>query len=149
MPGRRDLVLAGSAAVVVVAVLGFGFHLLGPPRGQRAISADERRVSDLRTIAQQLNLRTNAQQIHARQGAPLPATLEKEWPRGYSIHLNDPLTNVPYEYHPRAGTAYELCAVFETASAEGDAEYQPPSPFWQHAKGRRCFELDAGKPAPW
>ena len=140
MSRRRDLVLAGSAGVVVVVVLAFGFHLLGPPRDQRAISADERRVSDLRT---------NAQQINARQGTPLPETLEKEWPRGYPIHLNDPVTNVPYEYHPKAGTAYELCATFETASAEGDAEYQPPSPFWHHTKGRRCFELDAGKPAPW
>ncbi len=125
MSRRRDVLLAVGAAVVVVAVLAFGFHLLGPPRDQRAISADERRVADLRSMAQAIQARL----------APPP--------------LHDPVTNTPYEYHPKTGTSYELCATFETASAESDAEYQQPSPFWRHLKGRQCFELDSAKTAPW
>jgi|SRR5579872_5569825 len=54
MSRSRDGLLATGAAIVVVAVLVLGFRLLGPPRNQRDISADERRVQDLRTIAQQI-----------------------------------------------------------------------------------------------
>ena len=139
MARRRDLALAAGAAVVVVVVLVFGFRVLGPPRDQRAISADERRVSDLRGIAQVLQVRQTPQ---------LPPTLA-ELRQGPLLHLRDPLTNTPYEYHPKTGTIYELCAMFETASAEGDSEYQQPSAFWRHMKGRQCFELDAAKTAPW
>jgi len=139
MARRRDLALAVGAAAVVVAVLAFGFRLLGPPRDQRAISADERRVSDLRGIAQALQ---------ARQTPQLPATLA-DLEQGSLLHLHDPLTNTPYEYHPKTGTNYQLCATFETGSAEGDSEFQRPSPFWRHLKGHQCFELDAAKTAPW
>jgi hypothetical protein len=139
MSRRRDLALALAAAAVVVVVLVFGFRLLGPPRNQRAITADEQRVSDLRGLAQALQ---------ARQTPQLPATLA-ELRQGPQLHLHDPLSNTPYEYHPKTGTSYQLCATFETVSAEGDSEYQQPSAFWRHTKGRQCFELDAAKPAPW
>src|SRR5271157_5927709 len=139
MARRRDLALAVGAAAVVVAVLAFGLRLLGPPRGQRAISADERRVSDLRGIAQALQ---------ARQTPQLPATLA-DLKQGPLLHLHDPMTNTLYEYHPETGTSYQLCATFETASAEGDSEFQQPSLFWRHLKGHQCFELDATKTAPW
>jgi hypothetical protein len=139
MARRRDLALAVGAAVVVLAVLAFGFRVLGPPRDQRAISADERRVSDLRGIAHTLQV---------RQMPQLPQALADLTP-GPLGHVRDPLTNTPYEYHPKTGTNYELCATFETVSAEGDAEFQQPSTFWRHRKGRQCFELDAAKTAPW
>lgn len=139
MSKRRDLALAAGAAVVVVAVVAFGFRILGPPRDQRAISADERRITDLRGIAQAIQIRQTPQ---------LPAKLT-DLRQGPVLHLQDPLTNTPYEYHPKTGTTYELCAMFETASAEGDSEFQQPSAFWRHLKGRQCFELDAAKTAPW
>jgi hypothetical protein len=139
MARRRDLALAVGAAAVVVAVLALGFRLLGPPRNQRAIGADERRVSDLRGIAQALQ---------ARQTPQLPATLA-DLTQSPMLHLHDPLTNTPYEYHPKTGSSYQLCATFETASAEDDSEFQQPSPFWRHLKGHQCFELDATKIAPW
>jgi hypothetical protein len=112
---------------------------LGPPRDQRAISADERRISDLRGIAHTLQV---------RQTPELPKVLADLTP-GPLPHLRDPLTNTPYEYHPKTGTNYELCATFETVSAQGDAEFQQPSPFWRHLRGRQCFQLDAAKTAPW
>ena len=139
MAKRRDVALAVGAAGAVVAVLAFGFSVLGPPLAQRAISADERRASDLRAISQALQVRQTPQ---------LPTTLTN-LSQSPLLHLRDPLTNTPYEYHPKTGTAYELCATFERASAEGDAEFQQPTPFWRHLKGRQCFELDAAKTAPW
>jgi len=135
MSKRRDLLLAGGAAVVVAAVLAFGFHVLGPPRNQRDISADERRVQDLRTIAQQ---------IYGRHS--LPTTLaDLKFPG----KLEDPVTHTPYEYHTKSGTAYELCATFATTSAESDTEYPQPNTFWNHGKGHQCFQLDLGQEAPW
>lgn len=135
MSKRRDLLLALGALAVVVTVLTFGFRLLGPPRDQRAISADARRLADLRTIAQQ---------IQEPRISQLPATLDGLKQR-LGANLNDPLTNIPYEYHPKSGTAYELCAVFATDSTEGENEYQQISPFWRHPKGRHCYQLDASK----
>jgi len=136
MSKHRDLLLAGGAAVVVAAVLAFGFHVLGPPRNQRDISADERRVQDLRTIAQQ---------IYGRHS--LPTTLaELRFPG----KLEDPVTHAPYEYHTKSGTAYELCATFATASSDSDTEYtRPITLFWNHGKGRQCFQLDLGQEPPW
>lgn len=135
MSKRRDLLLAAGAAVVVVAVLAFGFHMLGPPRNQRAISADERRVQDLRAIAQQIYFRRSP-----------PATLVE---LRLANRLQDPVTHAPYEYHTKSGTAYELCAAFATTSAESDTEYARPSTFWNHAKGRQCFEFDAMQAPAW
>ena len=135
MSRHRDVLLAGGAAVVVLAVLAVGFHVLGPPRNQRDISADERRVQDLRMIAQQ---------IYGRH--TLPATLtELRLPN----QLQDPVTGTPYEFHTKSGTAYELCATFATTSAESDSENPRPDTFWNHTKGRQCFELDAAQMPVW
>jgi len=133
MARRRDLALAVGAAVVVVAVVAFGFRILGPPRDQRAISADERRVEDLRGIAQQ---------IYGRHS--LPATLDE---LRFGAKLEDPVTHSPYEYHAKSGTAYELCATFATSSGESDSER--PNGFWNHARGRQCFEFDTAQTPPW
>ncbi len=135
MPQRRDWLLGAGAAAVVVAVLAFGFHVLGPPENQRTIGADERRVQDLRTIAQQ---------IYGRH--TLPPTLAE---LRLAHQLEDPVTHSPYEYHAKSGTGYELCATFATNSTESDTEYPRPNTFWNHSKGRQCFELDAAQMPAW
>jgi hypothetical protein len=135
MSKRRDGLLAAGAAVVLGAVLAFGFYVLGPPQSQRAISADERRVQDLRAIAQQ---------IYGRHS--LPATLAE---LRFGRQIEDPVTHTPYEYRAKAATAYELCANFATASADSDSEYPRPTTFWNHSKGRQCFQLDAAQAPAW
>ncbi|SRR5579872_4459788 len=135
MSRSRDGLLATGAAIVVVAVLVLGFRLLGPPRNQRDISADERRVQDLRTIAQQIFNRHS-----------LPANLAE---LKLGAAAEDPVTHAPYEFHAKSGTAYELCATFATASAESDTEYPRPNTFWSHSKGRQCFQLDAAQAPAW
>jgi hypothetical protein len=139
MSKRRDLLVAVVALLVVLAVLVLGFRRLGPPRSHRAINADVRRVEDLRAIARQ---------ICARQESQLPVT-HGELKPGHRMNLKDPVTGAYYEYHPKSATAYELCATFATDSAGEDEGYSPVSPFWSHPAGRRCYQLDSSKTAPW
>jgi hypothetical protein len=134
MPRRKDLALAVGAAVVVALVLALGFHMLGPLRDQRGISADERRVQDLRAIALQIFFRR----------APVATLSELRLVR----QVEDPITHASYEYHVKSGTAYELCATFATSSAEDQFETQQQAAFWHHAKGRQCFQLDAALQTP-
>jgi hypothetical protein len=51
----------------------------------------------------------------------------------------DPSTAEPYSYRAIDGSSYEMCATFEADNRE-DA-YSPP--FWKHAAGRKCSQLDA------
>jgi hypothetical protein len=137
MMKHKHLPLAAALAAVLV-VLGIGFHYLGPPTNQRAIHADERRVQDLRSIAQWINLRK----------MPLPASLT-ELTKGSQTGLNDPVTNAPYEYRRKAGSVYELCATFATGSAPGEDGFRSRSVFWSHPAGRHCYDLDASQPIPY
>jgi len=132
--------MGGMALVVVLVVLAIGFHRLGPRGYQRAFMADERRIEDLRAIAEA---------VYYRRQAPMPATLA-ELPQSARISLNDPVTNAPYEYHPKSGAAYELCATFATESgAPGEANRPLHDKFWSHSKGRYCYQQDASKMPDW
>jgi hypothetical protein len=135
MKKPRDLAMAAAALAAVVAALAIGFHQLGPRANQRAIRADERRIADLRSIAQAIYFRN-------QQKKPLPATLSY-LPLSAGTSGKDPLTSAPYEYHPASGTAYELCATFATDSTADEDGFQPRSAFWNHTKGRHCYQLDA------
>jgi len=63
----------------------------------------------------------------------------------------DPETGAAYEYRPKSGAAYELCAdFFEASSDEGSrVRYGYQSNFWEHGKGRTCFSLDVAKTIPY
>ena len=135
----RDLLFAAGAIVAVVLVVATGFYHMGPREKQRAVQADTRRVEDLRWIAQQIGY---------RQTPRLPETLADLAP-SRAARLKDPLTNAPYEYRPRSGTAYELCATFATDSAAGEGGLGQRPDFWSHPKGRHCYQLDASQARPY
>ena len=135
----RDLLFAAGAIVAVVLVVATGFYHMGPREKQRAVQADTRRVEDLRSIAQQIGY---------RQTPRLPETLADLAP-SRAARLKDPLTNAPYEYRPRSGTAYELCATFATDSAAGEEGLGQRPDFWSHPKGRHCYQLDASQARPY
>ena len=132
MSKHRDLWPGAGALLVIVAVLALGFHYLGPRERRRAISADARRVEQLRTIATA---------IAARGGKELPATLANLAP-GLEVNLKDPVTNAVYEYRPISATTYELCAVFSAGSVADDFARPRPTR-WDHPRGRYCYQLDA------
>jgi hypothetical protein len=142
MSRRRDTLAAGGALLAILVVLALGFSRLGSPRSQREITADQRRARDLLGIANDIH----------RLASGLPASLEElgQWS---SQSLKDPLTGVPYEYRPKAGTAYELCATFARESlpaSEWDyRDGSPPlGPFRKHPAGRYCYQLDSSQPPP-
>ncbi len=139
MPRRRNTLLAAGALVIVLVVLALGFHRLGSQADQRAITADQRRVQDLQGIARQIAA------LH--KSAPPPALADLR--HGQFLHLSDPVTRAPYQYHLISGTDYQLCATFATASADSDERWVQPSPFWRHPKGSYCYELDSSKPPEW
>ena len=130
MTKRNELVLGSVAVILVLAALALAFGQLGSPERQRAIRADEGRIDDLRAIQMHIWLR------HLQ----LPATLA-DLQEPAQVNIRDPVTNAPYEYHPKSGTVYELCATFTTASTR--------TSYWSHPQGRQCFELDAAKPVPY
>jgi len=134
---RRSVVFGTAASLAVIATFCIGLGVAGTPSKQRLIEADRKRVEDLRNLGNAIKLSYDA-------NAALPATLAN-----LKNRLTDPETAAPYEYHPRTGTSYELCANF---FSEDDAEsrrayYQ--STFWAHGKGRGCFVLDASKAVPY
>jgi uncharacterized protein DUF5671 len=131
---RRDHVFFAGAAVVALAALVLGFFDFGSPGYARKVADDERRLSDLRSIADAIHAaRPDAT---ARGSRALPNTLA-DVPT--IAGTSDPQTGQGYAYRVLAGTQYELCASFET-----EDQTESTTPFG-HGIGHRCFTLDATK----
>ncbi len=133
--GRDGLfgVLALAAASVACCL---GLSASGTPAAQRHIEADNRRVTDLRQIA------------NALHGMPaLPGSLPVAGAQRPNLRLTDPETGRPYEYSLKTAKQFELCAVFSHATEKYDREFVDE--FWAHPKGRACFAFDTSRPVPW
>jgi hypothetical protein len=141
MSRRRDILAASGTLLVILVVLVLGFLRLGSPQRQRGITADQRRARDLYGIAND---------IHENHAFQLPERLEELKPERWGESLKDPVTGVSYEYHPKGGRAYELCATFSGEGltlAEWDSrEGEPMGRFQKHPGGRYCYQLDASQP---
>ena len=119
--------------VAVIAAIGAGLILIGPPSAERSRRLDEVRVRDLTQLAYGIDL------YWQREGA-LPGSVDAlaTVPDASFRSTMDPATSEPYSYRPVDSSRYELCASFE-----GDGESRDH--FWSHDAGRKCFELDAQK----
>jgi hypothetical protein len=134
----RSLAFGVPATIAVAVAFCIAMAAAGTPAQQRQLEADRTRVQDLRNLAIAIKLASEF-----GQGAP--ASLAN-----LRARKTDPENSAPYEYHPKSGTLYELCANFAADSNED----QPvsgftPNTFWTHGKGRACFQVDAAKMAPW
>jgi hypothetical protein len=125
---RSDLFATLAVAAASIAFC-FGMASAGTPAVQRRLEADNRRVQDLRSIANSLSAMPS-----------LPQSLP-------DVHIADPETGRPYEYTVKTAKQYELCATFAAASDIGSR--QNASHFWSHPKSRACFTLDVARPVPW
>jgi hypothetical protein len=125
----RLMALLSSLAVLVLVILGFTH--LGPPRAQRDFRADNQRVQNL------YNLSTEIRHYWISHASQLPTGMDQL----YGAVLSDPITHAPYEYHPKQGSRYELCATF-SRRGEGPETTTVPNQ-WAHPAGHYCFSLDA------
>ena len=122
--------------MIVLCIVAFGLRSLGGPGNQRAVQADLRTLKALQLLAQNIGITAN--NAHGQLPADinaLPSNLR-----------HNPITGRSFTYHTKAGTAYELCAAFATATPASTP--QEPSDIWNHPKGEYCFQLDASGPVP-
>jgi hypothetical protein len=119
------------AIAAVFASMIAGLVMVGPPSEARARKLDNRRVEDLRGLA-------NAVDLYRSRRGSLPASLQEATrEQGNSSALGDPLTGQPYPYRVVSVDRYEVCADFQRASESEGRDWD----FWSHARGPRCFEL--------
>lgn len=128
---NRDRLMAGLSSAIVVLSIVLGFFNLGAPSSQRELRADAQRVQQIYQLSTEIN---NYWTSHTSQ---LPPGID-QLPNG---GVGDPITNAPYEYHPRQGSQYELCAVFTRSSDRRKRVSIPDA--WVHPSGRHCFQLNA------
>jgi hypothetical protein len=131
---RRDRTFLASATAAVVAALAFGFLDIGAPSHARAVANDERRVDDLRAIANRIHgMRSDAS---PRSSFALPRSLSDITSLPPQL---DPATRRPYAYRPLGAISYELCAAFQTD------DHSPKAFPFGHPAARHCFALDVAK----
>lgn len=130
------LIVAISFTAAVVAVVIGGILLLDSPAEERSRRLDERRVSDLREIAYEVDT------FWTREGMLPPSLEELSNEERIVRELADPETGAPYEYRVLGDNSYELCAVF---ASEMDVRGRdvPYEYVWFHGAGRQCFQLTA------
>ena len=129
-PSPRNLVGVLAIAVVAVAVV-VGLMLVGPPGVERDRRLDERRVEDLREIADAIDLHWTRRGSFPQALDALPDTVASD------ASFSDPASGQSYGYRVLTESTFELCASFGT-------EELPPSleVFWSHPAGRHCFDLE-------
>jgi hypothetical protein len=65
---------------------------------------------------------------------------------GSTVPTSDPATGTTYEYIAGAARDYQLCATFETDTAQtgaGEGYVAPRAPAWDHPAGHYCFAREA------
>jgi hypothetical protein len=137
-PSGRFLLGVGVTAVVA-AVLVLGLLAVGSPAEQRRRRIDRERVDDLMCLADAID------HYWTREGK-LPQDLDAlADERGRGPSRKDPQSGTPYVYRTAGAASYELCATFSARAADPEVEYvrQSRLPFWDHAAGEVCFDLEA------
>ncbi len=117
------IAFAGMALVVVAA----GFLIVGTPQHARLLRFDEQKVQDLQNIQYQLT-------EYYQQKQTLPrALLELTDPlSGYTVPT-DTQRSTAYEYVLGRSTSFTLCAIFNEASSDREAQD------FVHTAGHQCF----------
>jgi hypothetical protein len=129
--------VVGSVAIVlVIAAIGVGVYLGGPPAEQRLLRLDEKRTEGLRYVRDQVR---GFSGVHRR----LPASLQ-ELPGLPSLYTHDPVTNYPYGYRVTGPDTFELCADFDRPSDPERLQFGNNE--LTHGVGHTCFPEVA---APW
>ena len=138
---RANIAFVIAAAVSALALVMWSFELASGPLDRQA-RADKKRLSDLKSIAGSLHVDWEDAQ-DKKQDWKAPAALKNIPTVLRGVRLADPANGVPYDYAPLSGSAYELCAVFDSDSSAQGLLFTESE--WTFSKGRHCFALDASK----
>lgn len=120
--------VAVAAIALVVAAIGVGVWVVGPPAEQRVRRLDEQRVEDLASLREQVRSYFG---VHKR----LPASVEEMKLPGDATR--DPVTGQPYGYRTTAADAFELCADF--ARPNEPERFRFANNGFNHGAGHTCF----------
>ncbi len=156
---RRERLYALVATIAVIATLAIGFTAIGSPGNRRELSADTRRLTNLREIEYAIHAKAVIDKAHKRH-FELPVRLS-EIEGLTSRQIADPITGKAYEYKRLGGSRYRLCATFYSAhsaqtsvpsinvmqanngrivSVNADAYPDTTAEHrWKHGVGRSCF----------
>ena len=132
--------------VALVLVLGsviVGFMVIGSPRSQRLMRYDEQKVMGLQNLQSQI-----VSYWQTKEALPENLVALKDSLSYYDSNLQDPQTELPYEYIKKSTLVFELCADFNLKS-RNDSPKLFSDPYydrgfvnekWKHDEGRFCLE---------
>jgi hypothetical protein len=123
----RGAVAVGAIALVVAAI-GVGVWVVGPPAEQRVRRLDERRVEDLAYLREQVR-------SYFGVNKRLPASVEEM--KLPADATRDPVTGQPYGYRTTTADAFELCADFSRPSEP--ERFRFANNGFNHGAGHTCF----------
>jgi len=135
-----------AVVAIVAVVIIYGFYAAGSPTVARQKRIDERRLTDLQDIQEQI-----VYFWQQKNSLPVNLGLLTDSISGYTAPT-DPETKLPYEYRVLGDLKFELCATFTTelATNQSDAGVVKPMSVvepsletfnnWRHSTGRTCFE---------
>jgi hypothetical protein len=157
-PKKENKLYVGSAVVLVVFAIVYGFIVMGGPGSQRDLRLDQRRIDDLQSIQWQV---INFWQQKGR----LPESLDEfKNPISSFMIPQDPefKKGLSYEYNKLSDKKFELCATFTLPIPKGYVENggyrvmpardismssepylgQGTHESWDHQEGKTCFERE-------
>jgi hypothetical protein len=116
--------------VLAIAVVVAGFFIIGTPGQVRMLRLDAEKVQDLQNIQSQIT-------DYWQQNGLLPADLGALTDSLSLMNIPvDPQSGAPYTYKVVNQTAFQLCAMFSSATSPNDTTEQN----WQHGAGTVCFD---------
>jgi hypothetical protein len=136
---NHNVLFRTVAIVSTLVVFLLGAWIVGSPQTERSHRLDEQRVTDLRTIEQEVrSITLDMTSPIPRMKQELPTTLREVVSSAVYTQpdITDPVTEERYEYTVKNASTFELCAVFDTTRA------QTYDIFWNHDAGRQCFSID-------
>jgi hypothetical protein len=140
MPLLHRSAALGSLAVVLIALV-WGATIIGSPFQERLRKFDEQRVSNLQSIASEIQQIAYGNRFRGNGEEPenpVPPTLEavQQQAQYQAVDIRDPETGEMYTYNVIDDTRYKLCATF---TFPRDNRYNVR---WNHPAGEHCYEID-------
>lgn len=142
----KDIIALIYFTILAIIALGYGFRTVPSPFDQQKINLDQKRVSDLGQISNEIST------YYSYKGS-LPPTLQdlkkyndENTDPSYYLTIDDPQTTMPYMYQRSDSSNYRLCADFAFDSATENKVYSyNSSNFNTHPKGLYCFDNNANE----